>query len=82
MTFRQRRASDSSAGACAGHRRKDERDRRIAIRPRRVSHRRTTPDHHLSLDDQGVSGQRAKIVVRRDGEVISERTLVSADLQC
>src|SRR5438874_4522787 len=29
------------------------------------------------LDDQGVSGQRARIVVRRDGEVISERTLVS-----
>src|SRR5206468_9116098 len=29
------------------------------------------------LDDQGVTGQRARIVVRRDGEVISERNLVS-----
>ena len=29
------------------------------------------------LDDQGVSGERARIVVRRDGEVINERTLLS-----
>src|SRR5712672_2913952 len=29
------------------------------------------------LDDQGVSGDRAKIVVRRDGEVINERTVLS-----
>src|SRR6476619_2313181 len=58
--------------------RKDERDRRIAIsaaprfgivgQPQTITYR---------LDDQGVSGQRAKIVIRRDGEVISERTLVS-----
>src|SRR6266508_42313 len=58
--------------------RKDERDRRIAIsaaprfgivgQPQTITYR---------LDDQGVSGQRAKIVVRRDGEVISDRTLVS-----
>ena len=58
--------------------RKDERDRRIAIsaaprfgivgQPQTITYR---------LDDQGVTGQRAKIVVRRDGEVISERTLVS-----
>ena len=58
--------------------RKDERDRRIAIsaaprfgivgQPQTITYR---------LDDQGVSGQRAKIVVRRDGEVINERTLVS-----
>src|SRR5438552_2699492 len=58
--------------------RKDERDRRIAIsaaprfgivgQPQTITYR---------LDDQGVSGQRARIVVRRDGEVISERTLVS-----
>src|SRR4030088_1842464 len=58
--------------------RKDERDRRIAIsaaprfgivgQPQTITYR---------LDDQGVSGERAKIVVRRDGEVISERTLVS-----
>src|SRR5215216_4603891 len=58
--------------------RKDERDRRIAIsaaprfgivgQPQTITYR---------LDDQGVGGQRARIVVRRDGEVISERTLVS-----
>src|SRR5437667_5305541 len=58
--------------------RKDETDRRIAIsaaprfgivgQPQTITYR---------LDDQGLSGQRAKIVVRRDGEVISERTLVS-----
>src|SRR4030081_3870931 len=58
--------------------RKGERDRRIAIsaaprfgivgQPQTITYR---------LDDQGVSAQRAKIVVRRDGEVISERTLVS-----
>src|SRR5438132_10339868 len=54
--------------------RKDARDRRIAIsaaprfgmlgRPQTVTSR---------LDDQGVTGERAKIVVRRDGEVMSER---------
>src|ERR1700694_1549515 len=58
--------------------RKDEGDGRIATsaaprfgivgQPQTITYR---------LDDQGVSGERAKIVVRRDGEVISERTLVS-----
>jgi hypothetical protein len=58
--------------------RKDERDRRIAIsaaprfgivgQPQTITYR---------LDDQGVSGQRATVVVRRDGEVINERTVVS-----
>src|SRR6266705_3897289 len=58
--------------------RKDERDRRIAIsaaprfgivgQPQTITYR---------LDDQGVTGPRARIVVRRDGEVISERPLVS-----
>src|ERR1051325_8924240 len=58
--------------------RKDERDRRIAIsaapcfgivgQPQTITYR---------LDDQGVVGERAKIVVRRDGEVINERTLAS-----
>src|SRR5215212_5343829 len=58
--------------------RKDERDRRIAIsaaprfgivgQPQTITHR---------LDDQGVTGERAKITVRRDGEVINERTLQS-----
>src|SRR5215470_18005754 len=57
--------------------RKDERDRRIAIsaaprfgivgQPQTITYR---------LDDQGVSGERAKITVRRDGETISERTLL------
>src|SRR4030088_2975523 len=58
--------------------RKDERDRRIAISaaPRFgiVGQVQTIT---YRLDDQGVTGERAKIVVRRDGEVISERTLQS-----
>src|SRR3954452_3659698 len=58
--------------------RKDERDRRIAItaaprfgivgQPQTITFR---------LDDQGVTGERAKITVRRDGEVINERMLSS-----
>lgn len=57
---------------------KDERDRRIAItaaprfgivgQSQTISYR---------LDDQGVSGERAKVTIRRDGEVLSERTLSS-----
>src|SRR3954471_18011627 len=57
---------------------KAERDRRVAItaaprfgivgQPQTISFR---------LDDQGVSGASAKVVIRRDGEVISERTLTS-----
>jgi hypothetical protein len=58
--------------------RKDERDRRIAIAaaPRFgiVGQVQTIT---YRLDDQGVSGDRAKIVVRRDGEVINERTVLS-----
>ena len=58
--------------------RKDERDRRIAISaaPRFgiVGQVQTIT---YRLDDQGVSGQRAKVVVRYDGEVISERTVLS-----
>src|SRR6266581_309990 len=58
--------------------RKDERDRRIAISaaPRFgiVGQAQTIT---YRLDDQGVSGDRAKIVVRRDGEVINERTVQS-----
>src|SRR6267378_2867573 len=58
--------------------RKDERDLRIAIsaaplfgivgQVQTITYR---------LDDQGVSGERAKVVVRRDGEVINERTVLS-----
>lgn len=58
--------------------RKDERDRRIAISaaPRfGIVGKSQTITYRL--DDQGVTGERAKIVVRRDGEVISERTLQS-----
>jgi hypothetical protein len=58
--------------------RKDERDRRIAISaaPRFgiVGQVQTIT---YRLDDQGTSGERAKITVRRDGEVINERTLQS-----
>jgi hypothetical protein len=58
--------------------RKDERDRRVAIlaAPRFgiVGQVQTIT---YRLDDQGVSGERARIVVRRDGEVINERTAMS-----
>src|ERR1700712_669900 len=58
--------------------RKDERDRRIAISAApRFGIVGQTQTITYRLDDQGVTGQRAKIVVRRDGEVISERTLLS-----
>src|ERR1700731_426625 len=58
--------------------RKDERDRRIAISaaPRFgiVGQVQTIT---YRLDDQGVTGDRARVVVRRDGEVINERTVAS-----
>ncbi len=58
--------------------RKNERDRRIAISaaPRFgiVGQVQTIT---YRLDDQGATSERAKITVRRDGEVISERTLQS-----
>ena len=58
--------------------RKDERDRRIAIAaaPRFgiVGQVQTIT---YRLDDQGVSGQRAKVAVRVDGEAINERTVQS-----
>src|SRR5487761_2573772 len=58
--------------------RKDERDRRIAISaaPRFgiVGQVQTIT---YRLDDQGVSGQRARVAVRVDGEAISERTVQS-----
>ena len=57
---------------------KNERDRRIAISaaPRFgiVGQNQTVT---YRLDDQGVTGERAKIVIRRDGEVIGERSMVS-----
>src|SRR5580700_6768797 len=58
--------------------RKDERDRRIAISAApRFGIVGQTQTITYRLDDQGVSGERAKIVVRRDGEVINERTVTS-----
>src|SRR5437763_608325 len=58
--------------------RKDERDRRIAIsaaprfgivgQPQTITYR---------LDDQGVTGERARVVVRRDGDAINDRTVAS-----
>jgi len=58
--------------------RKDERDRRIAISAApRFGIVGQTQTITYRLDDQGVSGERAKIVIRRDGEVIGERTLQS-----
>jgi len=58
--------------------RKDERDRRIAISaaPRFgiVGQSQTIT---YRLDDQGITGDRARVVVRRDGEVINQRTVQS-----
>ena len=58
--------------------RKDERDRRIAIvaaprfgivgQQQKITYR---------LDDQGISGERAQVVVRRDGQTINQRTVLS-----
>src|SRR3982750_3806244 len=58
--------------------RKDERDRRIAISAApRFGIVGQTQTITYRLDDQGVTGDRAKIVVRHDGEVINERTVLS-----
>src|SRR5437016_13019441 len=58
--------------------RKDERDRRIAITAApRFGIVGQTQTITYRLDDQGVTGERAKVTIRRDGEVISERTLTS-----
>ena len=58
--------------------RKDERDRRIAISAApRFGIVGQTQTITYRLDDQGVSGQRARVVVRYDGEAIGERTVLS-----
>src|SRR5512144_635159 len=58
--------------------RKGERDRRIAISAApRFGIVGQTQTVTYRLDDQGVTGERARITVRRDGEVINERTLAS-----
>ncbi len=57
---------------------KDERDRRIAITAAtRFGIVGQTQTINYRLDDQGVTGERARVTVRRDGEVINERTLSS-----
>src|SRR5690242_18573310 len=59
-----------------GH--KGERDRRIAISAApRFGIVGQTQTITYRLDDQGITGERAKVVIRRDGETISERTLQS-----
>jgi hypothetical protein len=57
---------------------KNERDRRIAISAApRFGIVGQTQTITYRLDDQGVTGNRAKVTVRRDGEVINERTVAS-----
>ncbi len=57
---------------------KDERDRRIAISAApRFGIVGQTQTITYRLDDQGVTGDHAKVVVRHDGEVINERTVQS-----
>jgi hypothetical protein len=57
---------------------KNERDRRIAISAApRFGIVGQTQTVTYRLDDQGVTGERAKVTIRRDGETISERTLQS-----
>jgi hypothetical protein len=58
--------------------RKDERDRRIAIvAAPRFGIVGQTQSITYRLDDQGIVGGRARVVVRRDGEVLSQRTVLS-----
>src|SRR5437762_5099489 len=58
--------------------RKDERDRRIAISAApRFGIVGQVQAITYRLDDQGVTGERARVVVRRDGDVINERTVAS-----
>jgi hypothetical protein len=55
-----------------------ERDRRIAISAApRFGIVGQTQTITYRLDDQGVTGERARITIRRDGETIGERTLQS-----
>src|SRR5271167_2044943 len=58
--------------------RSNERDRRIAISAApRFGIVGQTQTITYRLDDQGVTGDRAKVTVRRDGDVINERTVLS-----
>ncbi|KQW20816.1 hypothetical protein ASC80_11535 [Afipia sp. Root123D2] len=60
--------------------RKNERDRRIAITAApRFGIVEQTQTITYRLDDQGVTGQSARVTVRRDGDVLSERMLTSGE---
>src|SRR5450631_2484363 len=57
---------------------KNERDRRVAISAApRFGIVGQTQTVTYRLDDQGVTNERARIVIRRDGEVIGERSMQS-----
>ena len=57
---------------------RNERDRRIAITAApRFGIVGQTQTITYRLDDQGVTGERARITIRRDGETINEKTLQS-----
>jgi hypothetical protein len=58
--------------------RSNERDRRIAIvAAPRFGIVGQTQTITYRLDDQGITGERARVVVRRDGEVLNERSVGS-----
>jgi hypothetical protein len=58
--------------------RKDERDRRVAIvAAPRFGIVGQTQTITYRLDDQGFSGERARVVVRRDGETLNQRAVLS-----
>ncbi|MBI5130043.1 MAG: hypothetical protein HZA66_11430 [Rhodopseudomonas palustris] len=58
--------------------RSNERDRRIAIvAAPRFGIVGQTQTITYRLDDQGISGERARVVIRRDGETLSERSVAS-----
>src|SRR4051812_29392275 len=58
--------------------RKDERDRRIAITAApRFGIVGQSQKVTFKLDDQGVANERARVVIRRDGDTLSERTVLS-----
>lgn len=58
--------------------RKDERDRRIAITAApRFGIVGQSQKVTFRLDDQGVSNERARVTIRRDGDTIGERQMVS-----
>ncbi|NEW86710.1 hypothetical protein DU475_05455, partial [Rhodopseudomonas sp. WA056] len=58
--------------------RKDERDRRVAIvAAPRFGIVGQTQTITYRLDDQGITGDRARVTVRRDGELLNQRTVLS-----